>query len=416
MLKQYTQQDLADIYQKIAREGLWTPWSATPNPQAPAPALAVYLRYSDLVPDSGDLKQRYWDALRKVPPINTIQLLAMVNGLLSSASADRATHQMLNEKFLPEDLKNRAASYKLEGPGFATIFSRIGCLHLMRHLMLYGRGADENPVPPIHSVGALLLLANEFLQEDFPLLNAQPTNPGIAAVLAPTWDIYNPRDLAYALSRIYVMLVEILPGGDSEVCNLSHAAGISSSQISIDGILLTDYLAIVFGLHAHGRKITTLDVTHAFFDIRRIFEKIGPAQNLPQFMRDRSLGLPQFRERLGKGINPSQDNFYQELGRRSFLKTSLNCFRRCPLLMLDDHRAVMLDLQFLTDLLTVGVYWSIFDSLPKNRRERFRQLWGRIFELYAVGLLSEAYPGSSQLLESNLTFPGGQIDALLDFG
>lgn len=94
---------------------------------------------------------------------------------------------------------------------------------------------------------------------------------------------------------------------------------------------------------------------------------------------------------------------------------SLNVYRQYPILRLNGTRAVILDIQFLVDLLTAGVYWSLFDRLPSEQRKTFKQLWGRLFELYAVGLLREFYPSASGILRADMRYGDGQIDAFLDY-
>jgi recA bacterial DNA recombination protein len=108
--------------------------------------------------------------------------------------------------------------------------------------------------------------------------------------------------------------------------------------------------------------------------------------------------------------------FLDELDRRPFLLESLNKFRTYPFLKLDSDRVVMLDVQFVVELLTTGVYWSIHDALPREKRGRFKELWGRMFELYTVNLLAQFYPPMSGMLAADVAYRDGQIDALLDFG
>jgi hypothetical protein len=117
---------------------------------------------------------------------------------------------------------------------------------------------------------------------------------------------------------------------------------------------------------------------------------------LQKLVRDRSLTALALRKRVSGGKPLTRKNFGEELGRRLFLTESLNVFRQSPLMNLDANRVLILDLEFLTELLTSGVYWSIFDSLPANRRETFRELWGRLFEIYAVDLLKQFYPEASR--------------------
>jgi len=123
----------------------------------------------------------------------------------------------------------------------------------------------------------------------------------------------------------------------------------------------------------------------------------------------------EFRKRLG-GKARTRKAFDAELERRSFLTESLNLFWQFPFMKLEPNRVLILDLEFLAELLTGGVYWNIFDSLPGNRRESFKELWGRLFEIYGVDLLKDFYPPASGILAADVNYNGGQIDALLDFG
>jgi hypothetical protein len=41
---------------------------------------------------------------------------------------------------------------------------------------------------------------------------------------------------------------------------------------------------------------------------------------------------------------------------------------------------------------------------------------GRVFELYLWDLLHDFYPEQAKILQTDINFDGGQIDALLDFG
>ena len=151
--------------------------------------------------------------------------------------------------------------------------------------------------------------------------------------------------------------------------------------------------------------------------MRRIVANVGfPPGILRRLVNDRALSATAFRKKLSGGAPLRREDFGKELGRRSFLTESLNIFRQSPLLKLNPNRMLILDLDFLVELLTSGVYWSIFDSLPKNLRPTFKEMWGRLFELYAVDLLGAFYPPFSRILTADLNYDAGQVDALLDFG
>jgi hypothetical protein len=419
-LNVYTPEELNRIAMDIARQPvLYMPLrQGTPPapPRAPGPAVCVYLKYSEIIPGAGNIEDLYWNALRQTPVIAGVGLLATINCLLSEhRSADSAIHRMLQERFLTPDLATKVAANTVGGPGFTGVFTRTGCLQVMRHLLLYGDQSVKAEERNDRDVGALLLLANEFVQFDQAQNPAQPETLDLLFSFLSVWDIYNPRDLAYAVSRTFQILTEILPGNDPEVRRLASKVGMNTKGIRVGSLPLNVFVAAVFGLFAYGRSLKGAEL--AVFDVRRIFSKVGfPTGVLRKLVNDRALSAPALRKRLSAGKPRTRTSFDEEIARRSFLSDSLNIFRQCPLMKMDSNRVLILDLEFLAELLTAGVYWNIFDSLPSNQRDTFRELWGRLFELYAVDLLKQFYPPVSRILSADLVYDDGQVDALLDFG
>jgi len=301
------------------------------------------------------------------------------------------------------------------GPAIATVFTKIGCLQIMRHLMLFGDASIDGADRPVNRLGELMLLANEFILPEPAFKSPQASNLELLLSFLPIWDVCNPRELAYSLSRMFTILTEILPGTDREVQRLTSRLGMDTTRIVVDDLPLNDFIAVVFGLYSYGRTMVIPE--QAVFDVNKVFSRVGsPTDILGNLVKKRALTISEFRELL-RGGNPCEfKTFVDEIRRRAFVSESLNIFRKFPFLQLAPDRALILDLQFLVELLTSGVYWSIFDRLPTNRRDTFRELWGRLFELYSVNLLKKFYPKTSGILSSDLQYEGGQIDALLDFG
>jgi hypothetical protein len=200
---------------------------------------------------------------------------------------------------------------------------------------------------------------------------AQPATLDLLLSFLPVWDIHNPRDLAYAVSRMFQILIDILPGNDPEVRKLASKLGMNTAGIRVGSLSLNDFVAAVFGLFAYGRSLKGAEL--AIFDVRRVFAKVGfPAGVLRKLVDDRALTASALRKRLSAGKPRTCKNFEEELGRRSFLTDSLNIFRQNPLMKMDANRVLILDLEFRAELLTAGVYWNIFDGLPPAQRETFR--------------------------------------------
>jgi hypothetical protein len=419
-MKQYTAEELHSIFREIAPEAAllvpFPPSASEAPPRTPGPAVCVYLRYSELFPGTKDAQNLYWNILRQTPIIGGIGVLASINNFLSEhRSADPEVHKILNQRFLAPGLLAKVAAQQVAGSGVAGVFTRIGCMQIMRHLVLYGKRSSKAAGQSEQNLGLLALLTNDLLPSGLVQDPTQPATLDLLLSFLPVWDIQNPRDLAYALSRMFTILTDILPGTDAQVVNLASKLGLNTSQINIGALTLNDFMATVFGLFAYGRQRKGPEFT--VFDVRRIFSKVGfPSAILRKFVRDRALTVTALRKRLGDGKPLTRKNFAEDFEQTSFLTESLNIFRQHPLVKLDATRVLILDLEFLAELLTSGVYWSIFDSLPANRRETFRELWGRLFEIYAVDLLKQFYPEPSGILRSDMNYQTGQIDALLDFG
>jgi hypothetical protein len=55
-------------------------------------------------------------------------------------------------------------------------------------------------------------------------------------MMAPAWDIYNSRNPGHAMSRMFTILTEILPGSDPVVAKLVSQLGIDPNKVEIDGM------------------------------------------------------------------------------------------------------------------------------------------------------------------------------------
>ena len=414
MTPPYSAEELERIYREMRPGGLFVPTNrGTGLTPAVGPRFFVFRLHSELGLEPTEPESAYWNALEQADVTDGIGEMSWINGNLSEARAtDQQIHRDMATRFVEPTVMAQIANRELEGAG-SVVFNRIGCLLTIRHLMLFG-GTNPQEWNP-YKVGRLALLANDFVQNT---PNPPPGNSSsldLLLLMAPTWDVYNSRDLGHAMSRIFTILTEILPGSDPTVTRLVSQLGVIANGIEIDGIPLHQFSALAFGIFAYARSPQAQ--TRVLFNANEIFAQTDvPQELLKRFLAARARTLDQFRKILTKGTAVSQAAFSNELKQRSFLIDSLNVFRKYPFLKLDSDQVLILDVQFVAELLTSGVYWSMFDGLPKEKREAFKELWGRIFELYIVNLLAEFYPPMSGMLSADIEYHDGQIDALIDFG
>jgi hypothetical protein len=414
MAQRYTAQQLQRIFEKMAGGGgLWVAQNCKPAPYI-GPAFAVYLRYSDLFPESTDVADQYWQLLQDLPVVNAIGVLAAINRILTLDRSDRSVNEILQQQFVEPRIADLLRQNAPQPPAFAMLFHRLGSIVAMRDLLLYGANRNTTTDAPVQQIGLLALCANEFVGSD-PALTPAPTNLEIAVQVIRSWDIYNPRDLAYALARMHQILARILPGKDSSVTALRDRIGMNN--LTVDGLALSEFVAIAFAIFAYGNAASTESMSRVILEPAGFVRDFSRAQPLlDRFLAGRALTVEQLTRKLAAETPATRERFLADTAGKTALKASLSVFRQQPLLRFGDGRVIILDLQFLTDLVTTGVYWLLFDALPGHRRETFRELWGRCFELYVTDLLRQFYPAGAQILSADIEFADGQIDALLDLG
>jgi hypothetical protein len=257
----------------------------------PGPRLTVFKKYSEVSPASSNPEELYWELLQKVPLTGAIGVASAVNNVLALYARDRRAHEILRDKFVRPELHKALDDPAVKPPAFTIVFSHYGCLVILRDLLLFGR---ENREPEITTFGDLALLANEFLLHDAP--PADDLDLVIASV--KTWDLINERDLAYSLSRMFHILVDLLASADPTVAIGRAELGLDPASIKISGLVLIDFIAVVFGLYAFANKRAE-NRDFAIFDRMKILAHVNlPQEVLDTLVSKRSLTISEFKARL----------------------------------------------------------------------------------------------------------------------
>lgn len=197
----------------------------------------------------------------------------------------------------------------------------------------------------------------------------------------------------YALPRHHELLLEIPRRKELE----NHPSAVDFEQIfrEATGLGLRSYLYLGLTLVAHYRRIdftkSTLSWRDLLIDAGRWFLSRAPSSEVEPFWSSLALDTNGFRTALQAESSDMEHLFH------SFLT-----FERWPLYMAAPDTCLPLDLFFLEDKTSSGVFWLI-DShlLSKDEADwrRFREFFGQIFQVYVADLLSRAIPSSSPLVE-----------------
>lgn len=422
-MKRLTSKQLREIASKIEgpRPGLWIlpPYRRTRTKTGPESI--VVRTYSEVTakPRSGG---DFWDDLVRVQLPAAVLALSTINILLARFTRRLDLHQALSEKFLHSDLRSKPEPFEPgRRPDYVLIFNRIGVLATLKGLIGVPKDAGEKEVYNDHQIGRLILRANDFITSTkFRQPDKVLDDLDLAVELLPTWELSNERDLAYGLTRTYLLVTRHLAGTDSTVTTLRDRVGLDPTALRYNGVPLEDFIAVIFGLYSH---VLNMDppqlfqgLIHCAIESKTFLAQTGfPQQLFDTFLNHRSIPLDALRHEIASG-KPWEKKRSTKLIESDDFATDFLAFRKHPLIDLENGKHLIIDIQFVAEMLFTGLFFEILFSLKPGKREDFLSLWGRLFELYIWELLGDFYPRQASILQTDISFSGGQIDALLDFG
>jgi hypothetical protein len=311
-------------------------------------------------------------------------------------------------------------SQEHSSPSSRLVFHRANSLVNIKALLVLPQ--KVGCVDP-HLIGDAALLMNEFMAgHQFRQEETRPDDLDLVVEFAASWELYNPVEIGHGISRVALMIQELC-SVDEGIEQQRLALGIDPATITFDGLSLSTYQAVIFGLFAHvnaaSAQVVLGNPGACGFDRLEFLREVElPQDHLDTFLRHRSLSVNDLRRKINpEGLESDTDLLQRMLEDQTFTN-DFTVFRQYPVVNLTGDKHFILDYYFLAELLIYGLYWHIFDSLPGNLREDFSSLWGQLFERYVSNLLCNFYGGESHLspLRTNLPYDRGEIDAVLDFG
>lgn len=333
-------------------------------------------------------------------------------------------HDSLMREFLSGEryvqVRQFIASSK-RGDSPVRLFNRVNLLILQRLAIAISSPAPEKENTPKTILGELALLANDYVTGS-RLRQEVPKIDYVAMMMEamPTWDVTNPPDLAYGLTRAYRMMQVHLQSDDPYVVELRSKLPIEFAAATFDGLSMEDYIACIFGMYSW---LNTLDLskliegsTGSVIDTEGFLSATNfPKSAFDNFIAARSRTIDQFRNEFPTLRIGSSAALADALSSDRFIADTLP-IRKYPLCSIDSTKVACLDATFLSELLISGVYWQLVESVTRKEADTFMTLWGRLLELHVSEVMRWYYPSSFSPLQTDVVYSGGQIDLLFDFG
>lgn len=358
--------------------------------------------------------ERYFALLQGTENGDATILFAVINGALQSVGQmSGKLHQGLEHEFLDAELRVVLGEHRRRLDGPLIVFSRA--LSLSSTKILLGMQQHHMPVGPLTTIGELAIHGNDFLDSQDTLWEGDPGLVEIVCEFAPLWDLSNPRNVHKLFVRTYLLLTKYLPASAGITKLFERVFGHGIAEMAFDGLALDDYLALVFGIYTASRTAIDKQKT-CLIDLDQIFRITTlPPDGIRSFLARRSGDKDTFYREFALGIDAVEA--FADYITSCKRALDMNVLKQRPLFVCANGRYAVLDPQFLIELLSTTVYWTIFDALPPGDvRREFSGLWGTCFEALVIEEMQHFYPPADGILRSNVLFATGEIDILLDFG
>jgi predicted RecB family endonuclease len=336
-----------------------------------------------------------------------LNILATANNRFSLDRALPEAQAQLERALLSDSIRNKLArERKLRaGEPPTIVFTRTGA-HLNLKLLL---GVLRPAlIFKATAVGACSLHANDFVESE----DSTPLRSGLLPVVtefAATWEIQNPRELAPLLRRTYYMYDRLLRNDPAIVALVESELGVAVADVQFAGLRFASYFPLLFGLYTVARDAVEKQIT-SIIDGNDVAAKaqVAPVEFVT-FAASKARTLEEALQEFGP--IESVEAFRERVEDIAWVSDALP-FRKKPLLILPDGRYMVLDMQFLFENASAGLFWNFMDQFSSpNARHRFSGYWGGIFERYVQQLIENYHP---EQYTNNASFDGGEIDVVVD--
>jgi hypothetical protein len=393
---------------------LWLPASMAPHITADEPRdrprLIVYETITQASPGIQDFAGTLLTKLASFDLETTLAIISNVNArLLHDGHADPALHQQLERDLVYPDLLQALAGVRASRVSDqSVIFTRRALLLLAKVVLGLQRDTPGRDFEP-REIGTCVLIVNELLER-----TSGRSDDLLMIDMMVNWDVFTPVDVPHVMGRFRLIFDRLQHSTHPGVVVARRR--LSLDRLLFDGLTYDEFQGLLSGVYTI--------ITNAVRERKAPVLTIEPP--LPAFVGDEK-GVRSFFACRSHPLGAFEDWRYsstwsvdhlRELLRDDFFLHDLTTFRRLPFIDLGG-RYLLPDYQLSFDRMTFGSYWTVFDALESNDRLLFSGAWGIAFEEYIATLIDDVYPRSgllANIFTPNFKLPGGEIDAVLDFG
>lgn len=192
------------------------------------------------------------------------------------------------------------------------------------------------------------------------------------------------REEAGNLLPRYYELFSVLPQKE-DLKKSPHHTDIEAAFRKATGFDLDLFLALGFGIYSYYAPVEDLNLNKFVLNSSTFFSKtLVPDEIANKLLDHISISRDQFKEQYSAKYGESNLGNYFDF----------TLLRQRPLVRLDESIYVPVDICFLVERITSGIYWDICDSLCGQEKQRFMSFFGVILQKYLEELFRRVYPES----------------------
>ncbi len=372
------------------------------------------LKYSDVLSDTvlgkgtASPKNFHSQLLRCAGDIPT-NVFASINNRFTLDKVNGPDQQQLEREFLSPSIASKIAKARKErgGEPDSVVFNRVGALLMLK--LLLGTHLPKSPFRAT-ALGACALHVNDYLES----MDTSALQHGLLPVVtefAPIFELQNPPEIGPVLRRFYFIYRTLLQRDQRMRALIREELNVDVNEVTFSGLPFDSYFALLFGIYAvTAAGVQAKPFPTSILDFKDVAEKAGISMNdLGSFVSERAMTVSHGYEKLG----PLDDVVaFRKAVTDSNWASDFRLFRNRPLLALDDGRMLVVDLQFLFENASRGLYWGLRSKLSEPGTKKFMAYWGGLFERYVQMLIAHYYPE----VRLNVHHKTGEIDVLLSQG
>lgn len=321
--------------------------------------------------------------------VDCILLASRIGALLEKYGVeDHGLQVSLAKQTYKNETRERVLNLlnKTHGTIQYSLFNNWMLLTFTKMALLYGSDDPELTLEDksrLENVGLSFLVINDFVGIS-SLVDTYEDESNVIEAIIRNGAFFARERPGNLLPRYYDVLIDF---PNQEACKISpHYVDINRIFHEATGFELIAFLALGLGVYSKYLTIKDFNIGEFVLNGSTFFSKTKvPPDQANRLLSSISMTREQFREQhLNKYADGSLGNYFD-----------FTSIRQKPLIVLDDTNYAPMDIRYLVERITSGIYWTLVDNLQGKTKQEFMILFGELIQEYVARIFKRNYPESA---------------------